>query len=127
MVSVRLEHLADKFTFECCPEFACFVKLVSEPGRRTKQIAVLPVAPTAQPCGVVSRQHSPTARTATTGRRPHTSPGTGGAHLILAEVGADLARTRVPEAPGSHQRVTRPGRSELPPVDIPGENTACRT
>src|SRR5262249_21415511 len=83
-----------------------------------------PVAPAAQPRAVASRQHSPTARTATTGRRPRTSPWAGGTHLILAEVGADLARTRVLEAPGSHQHVTRPGRDGLPPDDIPGGNTA---
>jgi len=35
----------------------------------------------------------------------------GGAHLIFAEVGADLALTRVPGAAGRHQRVRCPGRN----------------
>jgi hypothetical protein len=78
-----------------------------------------PVAPAAQARGVVSRERCPTARTATAAADRATSLWTGSAHLILAEVGPDLAsdqHTWVAGLPACGV----PGRSGLPPGDIPG-------
>src|SRR5262249_28912097 len=65
MVSVCLEHFADVFAFERCPELIRFVKLVPMLWWCVQLIVLVPVAAAAQARGVVGREHCPTARTAT--------------------------------------------------------------
>src|SRR5215211_56378 len=65
MIPVCLENLADVLTREGCPKFVRLEKLVLELGRWPAElIALFPMTPAAQQCGVVSRKHRSAARTA---------------------------------------------------------------
>lgn len=70
MTSVCPEDFADVLTRERRPELVRLEKLILELGRCCAElIALLPVAPTAQACGVISRKHGSAARTASATHR----------------------------------------------------------